>query len=396
MRSVIGLATRVRATLWSAHPLFPFAAMVTVTLAVSGVAVMYLPMDPVGTWRASTTIPWLDGLCRWDAGWFVSIATGGYWFEPGRQSPVAFYPLFPLLIRALAPLVGSYFAAGILITMTSGLGVVLLLNYWMRQRLDAGAARTAIWALLLYPFSLYLYGAVYSDALFVVAALAAFTFLERDHPWMAGVCGAAATATRPVGLAVVVGLMVRAAERRGVFGIPGARRLHLDRLRAADAGVLLAAAGMGLYWAFLGVRFGDPLAWVHAAAAPGWFVEPGLRSWLKVVFFADLWMGRWDLSNAIRLLHAMLCVAALASIPEVWRRFGIGYAVYAGVVLGIPAVSSPDLFGAGRYALAAFPCVAVAGAYLHERPRLARVVLSASLVAQVGITALYATWHPVS
>ena len=167
-------------------------------------------------------------------------------------------------------------------------------------------------------------------------------------------------------------------------------------MTGADSGVLVSLAGLGLYCVFLQVRFGDPLAWVHAAAAPGWFVEPGPAAWFKAVFLRDLLHGRWDVSNCVRLMHAMLCVIACATIPAVWRRFGIGYAVYVLGVLGIPAVSSPDFFGMGRYALPAFPCFAVAGAFLHERPRLARSVLAASFVGQVVMTALYAAWYPTS
>lgn len=70
---------------------------------------------------------------------------------------------------------------------------------------------------LLYPYAFYLYGAVYADALFVLAALGALLLLEADHVWLAGLAGAVATAARPVALVVVVGLAVRALERRGVF-----------------------------------------------------------------------------------------------------------------------------------------------------------------------------------
>jgi hypothetical protein len=382
--------------IWStAHPALLFAIMVAVTLNTVALAVLYLPMNPVGTWRGPAGVPWLEGLCRWDAGWYAAIATKGYWFETGRQSSVAFYPLYPLLMRALVPVVDRYFLAGILITMASGLGAVVLVHRWIRDRLGDRVARTSLRVLLLYPFALFLFGAVYSDALFVFTTVAAFTALERDRPWLAGLLGAAATATRPVGLAVVAGLALRAAERRGVFGEPGHRGVHVDRMRAADAGVLLSMAGVGLYCLFLWVRFGDPLAWVHAVSAPGWDVEPGPKAWFKVVFFTDLIQGRWDVS-VIRLVHGALCVMAYATIPAVWRRFGIGYAVYASVVLSITVVSSPDLFGAGRYVLPAFPCFAIAGLYLHERPRLTRVALPLSFAGQLAITALFAAWYPVA
>jgi hypothetical protein len=372
--------------------------MAALTVGVACLAVLYLPMPATAPpSKGPSGIPWLEGLCRWDAGWFLEIASRGYWLEPGQQSPVAFYPLYPLLIRALTPIVdGRYYVAGVLITMASGFGAVLLVNRWMRERIDPRAARLSICVLLLYPFSLFLFGAMYSDALFIVCAVAAFTCLERNRPWLAGLFGAAATAARPVGLAVVVGLAVRAAERRGVFGKPGRRRLRLERVCAADAGVLISLAGMSLYWLFLWLRFDDPLAWIHATAAPGWNVVPGPEAWLKVVLFTGSIDGSFDLTEGFRVFHGTLCLIAYATIPGIWRRFGIGYAVYVFVVMSIPIVSSPDLFGAGRYVLPAFPCFAIAGLYLYERPALARTVLPVSLLAQVAVTALFATWHIVA
>src|SRR5437868_7228260 len=48
-----------------------------------------------------TSHPWVNMLSRWDAGWYVEIARDGYRYEPGSPSNVAFFPLYPLLIRAI-------------------------------------------------------------------------------------------------------------------------------------------------------------------------------------------------------------------------------------------------------------------------------------------------------
>src|SRR4029079_17396274 len=38
---------------------------------------------------------------RWEAGCYVEIARDGYRYEPGVPSNAAFFPLYPLLIRAV-------------------------------------------------------------------------------------------------------------------------------------------------------------------------------------------------------------------------------------------------------------------------------------------------------
>lgn len=114
----------------------------------------------------------------------------------------------------------------------------------------------AVTLLLLYPFAWYLYGAVYADALLLVSALGALLLVEADRPVLAGLVGIVATAARPTGAAVIVGLVAIILDRRGVVNWNGGLRWRFDasklrRLRWADAGVLLSAAGVVGYCAYL-------------------------------------------------------------------------------------------------------------------------------------------------
>ncbi|MDQ3488331.1 MAG: hypothetical protein M3468_11435 [Acidobacteriota bacterium] len=38
----------------------------------------------------------------WDSGWYFDIARRGYYFDPEGQSSIAFFPLYPLLMGAVA------------------------------------------------------------------------------------------------------------------------------------------------------------------------------------------------------------------------------------------------------------------------------------------------------
>ena len=41
---------------------------------------------------------------RWDALWYISIATDGYTYAPHAQTSVVFYPVLPLLLARPAPI----------------------------------------------------------------------------------------------------------------------------------------------------------------------------------------------------------------------------------------------------------------------------------------------------
>ena len=43
----------------------------------------------------------LDDWARWDGRWYVEIAEHGYTYDPNAQSSVAFFPLYPALMRLL-------------------------------------------------------------------------------------------------------------------------------------------------------------------------------------------------------------------------------------------------------------------------------------------------------
>jgi len=326
---------------------------------------------------------------------------------------VAFFPAYPMAMQYLGRVVGGPLLAGFLITVACGLGVAVLFHRWCVLKLGSAQARLALALLLLYPFAFYLMGAVYADGLFIVAALAAFLAVEHNRPVLAGLAAVVATAARPVGTALVLGLWVLYLERRGLFGHPGSRlpaqgaaRARLPaqgaararhRPRAADAGLLLAPVGMVAFCLFLWSRFGEPFAFFDVAGAPGWDQPPGAHTWFKVHWVKAMWNGPWtDGHFGHLLINALATLVTAAFIPLVFRRLGWGYGVYVAIAVVATAVATKDFVGMGRYSIAAFPCFAMAADVLFRRPRLAWAVIGVSGVGLVILSQLHARGTIVS
>jgi hypothetical protein len=355
---------------------------------------------------------WLDAWFQGDAGWYYRIAEEGYFYTPGTQSSIAFFPAYPLLVHGVAAVLGgdASTAAG-LVTLACAAGVVMVFAEWVRSRVPPRAAVVAVALLLVYPYSFFLYGSGYGDAAFLLAVLGSFALLERRHYMLAGLVGVAATAGRPVGIAVVVGLGVRAVElialdraaRRDADVLVGGPRAPAPSSAAAAPAasrgepvpfrqlvqavrsvrwrhttVLVSVGGLVAWMVYLGVRFGDPLAFATVQGVPGWDQEGGLRTWFKLPFFGALYFGRHE--DAILVLpQALAAAAAVLLVRTVWRHFGWGYAAYTVVSLAIPIIGTKDFMGSGRYVLAAYPALAAAALVLsgNRRPRwLAPVVLA--------------------
>lgn len=396
-----------------------FAVVALAVFVVLRLSLAFLPYTPtVNRWPDQG---WLDGFARWDSGWYFHIAEDGYFYNgPNNQSAVAFFPAYPTAMRLVSLLVGDTIRAGILVTLACGAGASVLFFRWCSAALGTRTARLALALLLLYPFSFYLLGAVYSDALFLLAALAAFSLLERDHPVLAGLAGMVATAARPVGVALVVGLVIRAVEVRGV--LPGSRphlllptvgngdgggrgrigllprRVHLSRLRLADAGVLLSLGGLALFCALLWWRFRDPFAFAKVGASAGWHRALDLPTLVKVNFF-QRWGGYGlNVINFWITVQGLFSLLALALVPSIIRRLGWGYGAYVAVAVGLAAASSKDFVGTGRYVLVAFPVFAIAADLLAESRRPAgagprRWLPLATLVVSGGLLAWMATLY---
>ena len=372
---------------------------------------------------------WLDAWFRGDSGWYYAIASQGYSYTPGVQSPIAFFPAYPLAVHGLGLLLGGDFstAAGVL-TLLCAAGVVVLFAGWVRSRVGTRTAVVAVALLLVYPYSFFLYGTGYSDALFLLSTLAAFALLERRLYLLAGLVGVLATAGRPIGIAVTIGLVVRAvemlAERRAGAELPqtvgvGGREpdgpaaalpdrgeplqllLLVRALRSVgwrEVSLLASVGGLIAWTVYLGTRFGDPLAFATVQGAPGWNQGGGPFTWFKGPFVGSVLSLDWDVL-VLLIPQALACLAAVLLVRTCWRTFGWGYTAFAVVSIAIPIIGTKDFMGAGRYVLAAYPLLAAAAVVLTgpRRPRwLAPVVLGLLAAGLVVATVAYVAGVEVS
>ena len=250
---------------------------------------------------------------------------------------------------------------------------------------------------MVYPYAWYLYGVVHSDSMFLMLVLGCFLLVEADRYVLAGLVGALATATRPTGMALIPAVAVLAWERAGLLAVPvppagdGTRwsrlvqrwqlpvQLVKERWSALMLAPFLACGGLGLWMLYLGVQWGDPLAFKTNQTE----YHPSPYPLLKLPFFV-----RWrDVADSptyalTTTFQLVLAFVVVVSIPAVARRFGWGYGVFVGVLVAIPTVSTADFMGTGRYLIAAFPVWAMWGERLAARDR-GWVLVAASGVLMV-------------
>jgi hypothetical protein len=210
------------------------------------------------------TYPAVNIWLRWDAGWYETLAKKGYSFTPGEQSNTAFFPLYPLTIRAVHAFVRgrtdlSWFISGFI---ASNAALFVALAYLVRLvQLDADertALRSALY-LIVFPTTLFL-SSVFSESTFLAVSVASFYYARRANWLVAGIFGALATLTRSPGILLCLPLAIEYFAQREWHW----RRARADLLWLAL--IPAALAGLMLYFQF---RFGNIHAIRDAQAAWG-------------------------------------------------------------------------------------------------------------------------------
>ena len=203
-------------------------------------------LAPARGWQY-TPIHALDVWGRWDTGWYFDLIQHGY-YVPGDistvQSNLAFFPVYPFLVKVLAALApvhspGATLLTGVLVSNGFLLGALVLLRQWVVELLgDEAVARRTVLYLLLFPTGFF-FSAFYAESTFLFFAVAALYAAQRRAWGWAFLAGALATLSRPPGIWIAVPLAWQYAE---------AARWNIRNLRPNAAWIgLMPASLLGLF-----------------------------------------------------------------------------------------------------------------------------------------------------
>lgn len=205
---------------------------------------------------------------HWDARHYIGIAEHGYTAVGDERLQLVFFPLYPLLMRALSMITGgSAFACGMIISLLCSMIAAALVFDLAYMHFGRKAAVLSTAYFLLSPLSVFL-GCAYTEALFICLTLAAVCLLRRGHPWLCALCGMLSAFTRMPGV-IVCGLLIIAFLGR----IP-ARKADLRAALSCAAQVLIVFCGLFAYWIINWLVTGDPFMYL-TYQAENWYQRAG-------------------------------------------------------------------------------------------------------------------------
>jgi Gpi18-like mannosyltransferase len=298
----------------------------------------------------------LSFLSNWDGPIYLSISEHGY----TDKIQANFFPLYPILIRAVHVGVPSLLDSGLLVAWACLVGALYYFLKIIKElyRLTSNLeALRGVLCFALFPTGIFLV-ATYTTSLFAFLALAAIYYALRKNYLAAAIFAALTTATHINGLfvALLIGLI-----------------LLEEKVHVMKACIAMAVGSLGLvsYIAYQADTFGTPFAFLHAQK---------LHNWINL---------SWShLGSEVVSFNVIFVVLVIASVIYWWRKRK-SFSAYSLLYLSIIYISGKDLAGFGRYSLMAFPVEFMLYDYLRDKKTAYAIWLALSAVLWSFVTLRY-------
>jgi len=342
-------------------------------------------MHPEG-WQGSL-IGIFHNFNRWDAHHYLRIATYGYsWTENGRNLMVVFFPLYPYIIRVVSIFVRDVLVAAYIVSFASFIAGLCYIYHLVK--LDF-CKRTAWWAVALISIfpTAFFYGAPHTESLFILTTAATLYYI-RSHKWLlAGIAGALASATRMVGIILLVAAAVEFIMHYKLFTLMkiGTWKRFFELIFTKGALILIMLTGTAIYLLLNWHYTGDPFQFMYYQSTHWHNNFQSFGQTMRTQFgllpldkFADWRYSSMLYTHLPNILGFGFSIWML--LYACLRRHRVGYIVYS---LGYIFVSfSPSwLLSGGRYAAALVPSFIFLADYVNRKPLKRGAVIIVIFVA---------------
>jgi hypothetical protein len=182
----------------------PFRRAVAVYVLVRLVTLVFVIVGNV--YRHSGLV---DHLSIWDGEWFLQAVAHGWPSHLPMASghvtanTAAFFPVLPLALRALAAVTGlSAAVVGLWVSALTGLSALVAIGYLAREFAGQEKAERAALLFAVAPGA-FIFNLIYAEGILLTCVALGLLALLRKRWFLAGVLGAVASATSPVGIIFV-------------------------------------------------------------------------------------------------------------------------------------------------------------------------------------------------
>ena len=327
----------------------------------------------LGTGDGPPEVGVVDLWNRWDTEHYVDIAEYGYESPETHEFAEAFFPLFPMTIRALSLVGFNPVFAGMLVSAIASVVALAYIYRLAEEELYPGAGRRAALYLAVFPTAVFL-TAAYSEALFLAGAIPAFYYARRSEWRSVGIPAAIAMGTRIAGVFLLLGLAVEFIRQR---------EFDRSKIQRAVASAAIALVPLIAYMVFLWIENDDPF-YFFTAQREGWHrvltnpIESFTTTW--DTFYGD-YSSNWLIAWRVEIAAA---IAGVFFVGWAYVKREFGYAVYMGTLL-LPLLVSSWYLSIPRMLLSMFPIPLFIAGVTRDEGRHDLVLATSAIFAALGV-----------
>lgn len=353
----------------------------------------YLKTDLFSQWLVN---PWF----QWDTVSYFKIAMFGY----SPDASIAFMPLYPLLIRFIAPLFGgNYLLAALLLSTLLCFVTLVLLHELFTQQYPEGLARKAVVLFIAFPTAFFLL-AGYTESLFMVLVLSFWILGWKRRWWWAALFAGLATLTRLQGIIlapVMLWIMLVSLVEQPASNLIGQlrqvcalfitfrKKIIGSNYRFAWLTILTPVAVAMLYQSWLS---NSGLGVISSALEKYWLLETVMPWEGFILFFKRLFVTEFIYMDWVDL--ALFVIILVASVIGL-RLLDPAFSLYVWLTLAVLLTrgTPPHLLASySRYFIALFPLFLLPALIRKKYVQVFIVTLSFTLQTLLVWIFLWGSW----
>ncbi len=357
----------------------------------------FLPFKPRFPYSDVFLLPsklpfWIWSFANFDGVHYLTIAKNGY----SAQFTQVFFPFYPFIIGLINKLFPNInrIVIGLFI---SNISFIFFIYYFIRLLKIDYKSSQIIWILLFLifvPTSFY-FGSLYTESLFMFLIISSFYYVRKERWWLAGILGAFASATRPIGILLLPALMWEWHNKK--FKVQGTKFNFKERILKVTFNMLhspilyLIPSGLLFYMIYLQINFRDALMFWHVQpifgaqrSGAGIILLPQVFwRYIKILttvsyFQMDFWIALWELLFTLFAIYLLLLAYK--------HKIRTSYLIFSWLAILVPTFTG-TLSSMPRYILTAFPLFILLGTISGKYKK--SILLIISILLMVIFTAFF-------
>jgi Gpi18-like mannosyltransferase len=302
----------------------------------------------------------------WDAAHYTTLTVHGYF-----STLWAYYPLYPLLVRLFAPIIGLKSRPDIAgaILSTGFFLWFCVLQSRLSQKQDEtlkwlAPATAGGWICFLFSPSSFIFHTNHTESLFLILSFAAFLTARRGRWQTAALIAGLCALTRHQGIIVAIAVAIHATLQRKDWP---------NRLKVFAGSGAISFALFALYPLYQYYETGSPLTFLRIRS--NWRTVNSFYQWIGTLWYANPWqVANWR-DNLHLLFFFLLCGSAVYLAKK--KEYPLAVYTFLSTITVLFQGETVDMF---RFGSVVFPALFLMGDVVMQLPRPLRWAILAGVV----------------